>query len=208
MIWSLNPGKVSLNKSQPPHLNISVLEAAVAAQPNEPMLRVSLAQVRSAAGQVDAALRELSEAITLFPDFVPARLELIKGLRSTGKLPRAEIEVKRLLAANPHNGPAHHHYAHVLESRKDFKRALVEFEAAQDCEPNDASNYRCCAEMLFRTAGNDRSKLLVAKETFKIAQVLGGSKEDKRISGFLNAIHRKLKGTKPVRKGIKSKKRR
>src|SRR5258707_3851135 len=97
MIGSLNPGKVALNKDQPPHLNLSVLEAAVAAQPNEPMLRVNLAQIRANSGQVEAALRELADAIRIFPDFVPARLELIKGLRSTGKVTEAEAEVKRIL---------------------------------------------------------------------------------------------------------------
>jgi len=195
MIWSLNPGKMAFNKNQPPQLNINFLEAAVAAQPKEPMLRVMLAEVRASSGQIDAALRELNDTLSDFPDFSPARLELIKGLRTAGRHAQAEQEIKKFLDSHPFDGQAHHHLAHIHEVRKDFAAARREFELAQQYQPQGADNFRCCGVLLYRTSGGNRQKLMEAKQQFETAIEIGGANEVKQCEGWLKAIRRNLKKT-------------
>jgi tetratricopeptide (TPR) repeat protein len=202
MIWSLNPGKMALNKNQPPQLNIDFLEAAVAAQPREPLLRVTLAQVRASAGQVDSALRELTETLRIFPDFAPARLELIKGLRSAGRCEDAEAEVNKFLNVHPFDGQAHHHLAHILEVKKDYPAARRQFELAQQYQPQGPSHFRCCGVLLYRTAAGSRQKLLEAKEQLEMAMEIGGQAEARQCDGWLKAIRRSLKKVTPPKQKV------
>jgi hypothetical protein len=72
MVWSLNPGKITVGSNQPPQMSMSLLEAAVASAPGEPHVRLLLARQRQQSGQVEAAMREVDEILRLTPEFVLA----------------------------------------------------------------------------------------------------------------------------------------
>ncbi len=209
MIWSLNPGKMTLNKQGGPQISIDFIEAAVAAQPNEPMLRVQLAQLRNQAGQTNAAIQELTRVLETHPDFSPARLELVKALRMVGRMTDAHREVQRLMSVNPLDGQAHHQFAHILAAKGKSLEALDEFAKAESCQPGDWGHGKCHAELLLTISGGDRKRLLEARDLIAIAVELGGSNAEGQLKGHMMEIHRRLSKTRPERqKKKKSKKRR
>jgi len=192
-IWSLNPGKMSMSRSGPPGLSIDILEAAIAAQPEEPMLRVSLAQQHAVSGRLDAAARELRAALVSYPDFAPARLELAKVLTSFGRPDDAVKELDLVLRTAPLSASAHHQKGHVLEMKGDVEGAKKSFQTALNCDPGSANHYRCLGQVLFRAAGDNRSLLEQAKEMLELAIKFGGQHEHRICRGHLEAIRRKLK---------------
>jgi tetratricopeptide (TPR) repeat protein len=193
MIWSLNPGKMTFGKSGPPQLSVDILEAAVAAQPREPMLRVQLAQIRIQSGKIDAALRELSAVIAEFPQLMAARLEITKALQVAGRIEEAEQNACSLIAVSPFDAAIHHQLAHVLENQGKVQEALEAFARAQDCEPGNATHYLCHGKLQFRSAGENRHSLTAAKKNIETGIQIGGpDSRTPQIMGFLAAISRKM----------------
>ena len=70
-----------------------------------------LAVQHATAGRPDAAIQELRSVLSTYPNFAPARTELIKGLQSLGRTAEALKEVDLLLGCNPFLGEAHHQKA-------------------------------------------------------------------------------------------------
>jgi tetratricopeptide (TPR) repeat protein len=208
MVAITNGGKFTFQKNGPFHLNVDFLEAAVSAQPNEPMLRVHLAQSRASNGQVDRALRELAETLRLFPNYLPARLELVKGLRTIGKNEEARKELQLILDAQPFDAGALHQLGHILEEKNDASGARDAFMRAETVAPGDASHFLCHAKLLFRTANNNRDRLIEARDLLAIAFDLGGPNFEKREKGLQSGIERRIKQLPPKRTTeAKSKKR-
>ncbi len=199
MIWSISPGKMTLNKQGGPQISFDILEAAVAAQPNEPMLHVQLAQARANNGQTDAALRELRQTLSQYPNLAPARLELAKGLRAMGRIDEAERELKTLLETNPLDALAHHQLGHILEQKGHNAEAKAAFEKAEDYHPGDWGHFRCHAQLIFRTAALSRDRLNEARELFNTAIEIGGANAEAQCKSFLAVINRRMKQTPPTR---------
>lgn len=110
-IWSLNPAKMTLNRHGPT-LSPEVLQAAIAANPQEPSLRVALASHQMTTGRLDAAQRELQEVLSVHADYVPARLALSRTFRQLGSIGEAHKEVDRVLQSDPYASDAYHEKAH------------------------------------------------------------------------------------------------
>jgi tetratricopeptide (TPR) repeat protein len=193
MIWSLNPGKMQLSRTGPPGMSVDVLEAAIAAQPDEPMLRVTLAQQFAASGRLEAAMRELNVVLRSNPDFLPARLELIKGLQALGRLAEAMKELDRVMETDPLSAMAHHLKGHILEGKGDVEGAANSFKRAVECEPGSAHHYRCLGQTLFRAAKGNRPSLKKARDALKMAINLGGENESRLCRPHLKAIEQNLK---------------
>ncbi len=192
IIWSLNPGKMTFSNNQKAEMSLEVLEAAVAATPDEPALRVMLAQQKAAKGQIAAALRELDSVLDSYPDFVPALHEKVKGLRTCGRKKDARDIITRLLASNPCDAAGHHQLAHILDDAGDVAGALDAYELAEACAPGEPSHFLCHGKLLFRTAENSSRRLEKARELFRVAADLGGSKAKEHLAGHFLAIRKKL----------------
>jgi tetratricopeptide (TPR) repeat protein len=192
IIWSLNPGKITFGSNQRAEMSLEVLEAAVMATPKEPGLRVMLAQQKVAKGQIAAALRDLDSVLDLYPDFVPALHEKVKGLRSYGRKEDARKIVDKLLTSNPSDAMGHHQLAHILDDAGDTAGALDAYKRAEDCAPGDACHFLCHGKLLFRTARNNRRSLDKARKVLKVATDLGGPKIKKDLAGHFLAIKKRL----------------
>lgn len=80
------------------------LEAAVAAEPNNPWALINLAQTLQMSGQQADRLAELSErAFELAPEVVPIRFQYAFVLTAQGQYSRA-IQLMEIIANNPHGG--------------------------------------------------------------------------------------------------------
>jgi len=189
-VLSLNPGKLAFNQAGGLGVSMSVLEAAVGAQPHEPNLRVLLAKQYIATGRHDAAVREIQSVLSTYPDFAPARLELIKGYRGLGSIAQAVGELERLLKGYPLLGDAHHQKAHILEQTGDMTGAVQAYRTAIDCEPTSANHYQCLGKLLFRTARGNNALLQDAKKTLEIAASMGDQAIAKDSRAFLEAIEK------------------
>ena len=199
MIWSISPGKMTMNRQGGPQIGIDIIEAAVAAQPNEPMLRVQLAQIRNQMGQTDSALRQLREILTIYPNFSAARLELARGFSKVGKTDEAEKEIRALLSLDPADGQVHHELAHILAKQNDTAGAQKAFQEAESCQPGAWGHHKCHAELLLRIAGPDRRRLLEAHDLIDIAIQIGGAQAETYFRPHLIEIHRRLAKTRPNR---------
>jgi tetratricopeptide (TPR) repeat protein len=189
-IWSLNPSKMTLSRNMPFPINQDLLDAAIAAHPEEPSLRLALAQVHASAGRHDAAVRELQTILSTYPNFGQARSELSKALQQMGKDDEAATEVDHALKSNPFWGDAHHQKAHCLERASDIGSAISEFRTAINCEPGKANNYRCLGKLLFRVADN-LARVREAKEALETAIKLGDDAVGKECRPFLEAVEKK-----------------
>ena len=208
-IWSLNPGKMQLSRSGPPGISVEVLEAAIAAQPEEPMLRVTLAQQRAASGRLEAAIRELQVVLTSHPSFVPAQLELAKTLASLGRRSDAMKELDCVLKTDPLSAMAHHLKGHILEGMGDPKGAKESLKRAVDYDPGGSRHYRCLGQLMLRAAKGNRSSLEEAR-CIGMAVAFGGQNENRLCRPHLQVIERMLKtrSTGPTVRNTKRKKRR
>jgi tetratricopeptide (TPR) repeat protein len=160
--------------------------------PNEPMLRLQLAQQKIAKGQYESGLRHIDEILSAFPGFGPALHERVKGLRALGQKVEAELIIRQLLTANPFDGGAHHQLAHLLADKGENSSAEKEFEVASDCEPGDARNYLCHGKQVFRTAGEDDQRYTRARELLSTAAEVGGERFANEAKPFLAAVERKM----------------
>ena len=192
IIWSLNPGKMTFSSNQRAEMSLEVLEAAVTATPDEPGLRVMLAQQKVAKGQVAAALRDLDGVLDLYPDFVPALHEKVKGLRSCGRKEDARKIINKLLTSNPSDAMGHRQLAHILDDAGDTAGALDAYERAEDCAPGVAHHFVCHGKLLFRTARYNRRSIEKSRKVLKVAADLGGPKTKEDLAGHFLAIKKRL----------------
>jgi hypothetical protein len=198
-IWSLNPGKISLTRNNPPGMSPELLEAAIAAQPNEPMLRIMLAQQYAGMGRQSASVKELRGVVSQYPGFAAARVELVKALRGLGQFQEAKAEVEQLLRVHPFHGEGYHQKAHILEASGDIDGATNAYQQAIDSEPGKAHHFVCLGKLLFRTAGRDRNRLSDAGAALETAISLGGEKHEADCRPFLRAIENKKKSTAVIK---------
>lgn len=192
MIWAISPGKLTFGTNEPPQLSMDWLEASIAMMPNEPALRLQLAQQKIRRGQFDSGLRHIEEILATFPGFAPALCEKAKGLGSLGRKQEAEQIVKQVLLGNPANADAHHQLAHLLQDRGETEEADKEFQLASDCEPGQCRHYVCHGKLLFLSGGQDSERLARAKYLFNVAAEVGGEAVMKQVKAHVDAIDRRL----------------
>jgi tetratricopeptide (TPR) repeat protein len=195
MIWSINPGKINMSRNGPVGISNDLLRTAIESQPQEPGLRLMLAQQEAAAGRIDAALREIESVLSKYPNYLPARLELIKGWMGLGKIDESLLEVERILKSNPFDSNAHHQMGHILERKQKLIEAENAFRKAIDCNPGDPNNYKCLGMLIFRTAEKNVTRLKEAQELFDMQIEIGGPKEKEKIQPYLLSISSRLKAS-------------
>jgi Flp pilus assembly protein TadD len=104
---------------------------AVELNPDNPDLRILLANALVASGQNDRAAQVYDELIKRAPKFAEAYNN--RGLLSLemGKLPAAKTDFEEALKLKPAYGPAHYNLGLALEKMGDNTRAQAEFKAAR-----------------------------------------------------------------------------
>ena len=205
-VWSLNPGRVQFSTEGGLQMSSDALEAAVAATPQEPGVRLVLVQQRLKIGQIGAAIREIEKILDQFPDYAPALHEKVNALRKCGSNDDAREVVDTLLKANPADAMAHHQLAHLLDAGGDIPGARREFERAQNCDPGGAHHFRCHGDLLFRTAMNNQRSLEKARQIINVACELGGEAAVSHFKGHLAEIERRLTPARSRKGGTRKKK--
>lgn len=205
-LWSLNPGTFTFNTNGPPEMSLDILRAAVEANPDEPALRVALAESLKQNGHVKGAIDEIEVVLEAFPDFPAALSAKVEYLRACGKKPEAKQLCQELLLTNPNDANVRHKLAHILAELGGSKDAEREFERAADCQPTDPRHLKCHIELLLRTGSKRRSKLEKAMLLCEDVSELGGKAWEEQVSKLKQAISTRLSKIQstnkpPARKG-------
>jgi tetratricopeptide (TPR) repeat protein len=113
-----------MNRQKKPQEIVTVLEAAVAARPFDPVRRSLLSQYYAAAGRTDDALAELRKALELQPDYFPGHQQLGLLLCAQHKYVEAKAEFERALQTNPRYEDAYLYLSTALiQADKDMRGA-------------------------------------------------------------------------------------
>ncbi len=116
-------------------INLRRMRAAVAAQPDNPDVRLGYARVLESAGRLDEATAEIQRAIRLEPTDAWAYLDLAQVLRRAGRDEEALAPLTRSLQLNPQNSEARLVMADTLRAQGEYGRALETYAALAAPEP-------------------------------------------------------------------------
>jgi tetratricopeptide (TPR) repeat protein len=92
-------------------------------------------------GQNDKALRGLTRAVELFPEYFQALAERGDLLILSGKLAEAADDFARALKVNPRYGPALRGAGYCKLERREFEESARYLEQATAARPDDANAY-------------------------------------------------------------------
>src|SRR5437763_10107584 len=92
---------------------------------------------------LDGAIKELCEALSLAPDFGDALSNIVSAHLVTGDLDGAIAECREVLRLKTDNVNAHYVLANLLEKQGDLTSALEEYRSA--CSLAGKGSYMCGA---------------------------------------------------------------
>ncbi len=140
-----NQGK--LNQS------IQVYQQAIAVQPNDPAIYVSLAEVQVFAGAYKDAQASAENALLLNPSNSMADAMRAWALDFQGNTLEAEASIKRSLQLDSNNAVAHAFYAEILvdEGEGSIQKAIDESKVAQALAPDTLITHRARGYVLEAT---------------------------------------------------------
>jgi tetratricopeptide (TPR) repeat protein len=124
---------------------IEAYQEAIAADPDNTNLYVTLARMQVFAGQYDEALINAQNALLSNPENPLAHA--VEGwiLGFKGEYLEAEAAIKKALELDPNNALAHAYYAEVLVNKGDYEeleRAAEQSRLARDLDPNSLEVHR------------------------------------------------------------------
>jgi tetratricopeptide (TPR) repeat protein len=108
---------------------------AIRINPRAAAAQVALASVESQAGASEEAARLASEVTKNQPGNLTARLVLVRNLIATREFPRADHEIKALVASYPDNAAVRAQEGRQALARNDLPLALVALERARKLDP-------------------------------------------------------------------------
>lgn len=111
---------------------IARLEAEIAAQPADALLRIRSAEVRAEHEEWRASLAELDRADELAPGRYATDLLRAPAFIGLGRPAEAKVALDRFLAAHPEHSPALRWRARAQRELGEFEAALTDFRAALD----------------------------------------------------------------------------
>jgi cytochrome c-type biogenesis protein CcmH/NrfG len=116
------PGQV-----QPPP-PAAELEEKARANPNDTGVLVQLAQAYQRENNVPKAVETYEKAVALDPGKDDLKNRLAGSYISAGRYDQAIKILEEVISRNPDNKEAHYYYGHALAAKKEYGKAVEEFE--------------------------------------------------------------------------------
>ena len=150
--------------------------------------RKRLGDSHLAANDPAAAIEQYRAAVSVAPQFVPARLGLAHVLTRTGRLEEGQREYEAVLAGHPSSVPGHRGLAICLAARGRMEPAAEHFARVIELAPDDrrarlacgsallaTGQYRRAAEVLeVLVTGNTPDDELAPEAKYTLAAAMGG----------------------------------
>lgn len=164
------------------------LQWLVAQNPASVRGRKRLGDSHLAANDPAAAIEQYRAAVSIAPQFVPARLGLAHVLTRTGRLEEGQREYEAVLAGHPSSVPGHRGLAICLAARGRMEPAAEHFARVIELAPDDRRARLACGSALLATGqyrraadvlevlvtGNMPDDELAPEARYTFAAALGG----------------------------------
>lgn len=131
IVWIPGIGGVKNNEPpqvQQPAATAADLEEKAKASPQDVGILVELAQAYQRENNAQKAVETYEKAVSLDPGRDDLKNRLAGSYISVGQYDRAVKILEEVLSKNPDNKEAHYYYGHALVAKKEYKKALGEFE--------------------------------------------------------------------------------
>ncbi len=115
-------------------------------------------------GNTEGALTKLREAVELDPEFVPARVNLVKILGDLGRYEEAESHYEAAIATTPNAQQARFNYARMLIQQTRLREAQTELETVVGINPHLAD-----AQVLLGSLFEENGHLPEARARYELA---------------------------------------
>lgn len=120
---------------------IPKLERIVAADPENPVFRGSLARALRQSGRLAEAIRQYQESVARQPDDPEAWYNLAVALQEAGRTREGGIAIREALRRDPRRPESHNALGIALMSEGQVDAAHAEFEKAVGIDPHDARGW-------------------------------------------------------------------
>lgn len=130
IVWTLDRGNVPENypRQEQPAATAAELEEKAKANPKDAGILLELAQAYQRENNAQKAVETYEKAVSLDPGRDDLKNRLAGSYISVGQYDRAVKILEEVLSKNPDNKEAHYYYGHALVAKKEYKKALGEFE--------------------------------------------------------------------------------
>jgi cytochrome c-type biogenesis protein CcmH/NrfG len=130
IVWTLGRSNVpeGFSRQEKPQATSAELEEKARANPADVYILTDLARAYERENQSAQAAETYEKALALAPDREDLKNGLAGSYISLGQYDRAEAVLKEAIGKNPGNIEAHYYYGHVLVAKKEYGRAVEEFE--------------------------------------------------------------------------------
>lgn len=130
IVWTLGRSNVPENvpSQDQPEATAAELEEKAKANPKDVGILVELAQAYQRENNAQKAVETYEKAVSLDPGRDNLKNRLAGGYITVGQYDRAVKLLEEVLSRNPDDKEAHYYYGHALVAKKDYKKALGEFE--------------------------------------------------------------------------------
>lgn len=131
VVWTLDRSNVTdavPRQEQPKQATAAELEEKAKASPNDVEVLKELAMDYEREGNNAKAVETYEKAVALAPGREDLQTRLSGGLISAGQYDRAVNILQEVLNKSPGNKEAHYYYGHALMAKKEYGRAVAEFE--------------------------------------------------------------------------------
>ncbi|MFZ5646850.1 MAG: tetratricopeptide repeat protein [Bacillota bacterium] len=131
VVWTLDRSNVvdTVPRQDPPkQVTAAELEEKAKASPNDVEVLKDLAMAYEREGQNGKAVETYEKAVSLAPDREDLKTRLSGGLITTGQYDRAVKILQEVLGRSPGNKEAHYYYGHALVAKREYGKAVEEFE--------------------------------------------------------------------------------
>lgn len=130
VVWTLDRSNVPENvpPQEQTQVTAAQLEEKAKASPNDVAILLDLAQAYQRENNAQKAVETYEKAVSLDPGRDDLKSRLAGGYISVGQYDRAVKILEEVLSRNPDSKEAHYYYGHVLVAKKEYGKALGEFE--------------------------------------------------------------------------------
>lgn len=130
IVWTLGRSNVPENvpTQEKPAATAAELEEKARANPKDVGILLELAQAYQQENNAQKAVETYEKAVSLDPGRDDLKNRLAGGYITVGQYDRATAILEEVLSRSPDNKEAHYYYGHALVAKKEYKKALGEFE--------------------------------------------------------------------------------
>lgn len=114
---------------------LSLIETALAFDPNHTEARANFGNALRALGRLDDAEQAYRDAIALAPDHLNARFNLGVLLEISGRFPEAEQSFRKVLTLEPDHAEAHFHLGNLMKALNRLPSAIANYDAVLKSDP-------------------------------------------------------------------------